>query len=365
MKILISSVYHISKYCGGNEQYLHHLAEELVKQGNEVEYIAEEYSKSKGNKFKYKKISANVFNLLGKPLPGLKWFSVLKRKRYDVVHVSGSGLPTLFLAWVAKNIYKIPTVMTYQADTNPKGLIMVGAWFENWMIPRSFDKLIATTPTYKNKLNKKFNNISVEFVPMMVAKHFYMKQGDRKIRKQGNKKMILFVGKLDQHHYYKGLDVLIEAVSKLPKDYQLIVIGEGETKTEYQQQAKELNIDKRINFAGYVENEEMPSYFENADVFVLPSDSDSEGFGLVLIEAMKCGVPTITTTAIGSAEWFFQNKVTTLVEPKNAVILAEAIRNDVEKIDLKKIDRAKKFSEKFNQEEMGRNTIEIYKSLIK
>jgi len=105
----------------------------------------------------------------------------------------------------------------------------------------------------------------------------------RAIRVDGDVKVLLFVGRLDRPHYYKGLDLLLEAMKFLDSDTILLVVGDGELKPHYQELARACGVDGRVRFAGFVPDEELAAYYAASDLLVLPSTSESEGFGLVLL----------------------------------------------------------------------------------
>jgi glycosyltransferase involved in cell wall biosynthesis len=118
--------------------------------------------------------------------------------------------------------------------------------------------------------------------------------------KKGSRKTILFVGIMDSWHWYKRVDLLIRAHAKLlaeGKDYELHLVGRGDLIPELQALAKELGSDHRIKFLGSPEDDEIPAIFRSADLFVLPSPTNIESFGIVLLEAMASHLPAITSTA--------------------------------------------------------------------
>jgi len=112
-------------------------------------------------------------------------------------------------------------------------------------------------------------------------------------------KVILYVGRLTER---KGVRHLVEAYRQLRKDYRdvsLLILGYG-----YQEQGlKELCRSQSIPdvyFVDHVETDKMPRFYGIADLFVLPSRRDT--WGLVLNEAMACGLPVITTRKVGASE---------------------------------------------------------------
>lgn len=111
--------------------------------------------------------------------------------------------------------------------------------------------------------------------------------------------IILLVATLDRAHYFKGVDVLLEALAALPAAYRAIIVGEGNLRASYQDQAQRLGLDGRAHFAGRVADADLPDFYRLADVTVLPSTTMGEAFGLVLVESMACATPVIASSLPG------------------------------------------------------------------
>lgn len=137
----------------------------------------------------------------------------------------------------------------------------------------------------------------------------------------GNK-TILFVGALDKAHYFKGVDVLLGAMKNLK--YKLIIVGDGDLRSHYEEKVKKLKINDRIFFAGRVSDEKLSEYYQKADVFVLPSIDKSEAYGMVLLEAMANGLPVIASNLPGVRGLVGKDRGL-LVEPGNARELTQAL----------------------------------------
>lgn len=115
-----------------------------------------------------------------------------------------------------------------------------------------------------------------------------------------NKIQILFVGGLDQAHYFKGLNILLQALAKLDKYlWRLNIVGDGDLKEEYLKSCAKLNIEDSVKFKGRLSEEELIDYYQNSHFLVLPSINAHEAFGLVLIEALACGLPVIASHLAG------------------------------------------------------------------
>ncbi len=94
----------------------------------------------------------------------------------------------------------------------------------------------------------------------------------------------------------KGVDVLIQAVAGLPDDWQLRLVGDGVMRPQLQRLVQQLSVSERIAFLPRLGSTDMPQFYRQLHVLVLPSRERpnwKEQFGRVLIEAMACGVPVI------------------------------------------------------------------------
>lgn len=98
---------------------------------------------------------------------------------------------------------------------------------------------------------------------------------------------------LGRHVYYKGFDVLVEALQHT--DAFLILGGDGPLRIQLEQQVASLGLSGRVLFSGRIPEEDLAAYFHACDVFCLPSVEPSEAFGLVQLEAMACGKPVVCT----------------------------------------------------------------------
>lgn len=137
---------------------------------------------------------------------------------------------------------------------------------------------------------------------------------------------MLFVGALDAAHYSKGVTVLLEACSRLEGAYALVLIGDGDMRTSYEQRARELGITDHVLFVGSVAHDDLPRWYAHARCLVLPSTDSTEAFGVVIIEAGASGVPSIATNLPGVRSVIEDGETGFLVEPSNVSNLTEKIQ---------------------------------------
>lgn len=135
----------------------------------------------------------------------------------------------------------------------------------------------------------------------------------------------LLVAGLDRAHYFKGVNVFLAALAKLPADVKGVIVGDGDLRLTYEAQARELGLDGRVIFAGRVAAGDLPDYYRLAHVTVLPSVTMGEAFGLVLIEALASATPVIASALPGVRSVVNHGVDGLLVAPNNAAQLADAL----------------------------------------
>ena len=105
----------------------------------------------------------------------------------------------------------------------------------------------------------------------------------------GNQPLVFALGR---HVGYKGFDVLIRAMAQLPQTH-LALGGTGPLLAQHQTLARELGLGERVQFPGRIADADLPAWYHACNVFCLPSVGQTEGFGLVQLEAMACGKPVV------------------------------------------------------------------------
>ncbi len=142
-----------------------------------------------------------------------------------------------------------------------------------------------------------------------------------------NQRQLLFVGGLDRAHYFKGLEVLFIALSKLKtKNWKLVIVGEGDRRKHYEKLSEKLALTKKIEFRGKLSATDLIRTYQEADLLLLPSINTNEAFGLVIIEALACGVPVIASNLPGVRQVFNNEQEGLLVNPGNS----EDLKNKLE-----------------------------------
>jgi glycosyltransferase involved in cell wall biosynthesis len=110
----------------------------------------------------------------------------------------------------------------------------------------------------------------------------------------GDAVVAAFVATLDRAHHFKRLDVAIEALARANHPVHVVVAGEGELLEGYRAAAREAGVGDRVHFLGRLPQVQLPEVLRASDLMLLTTEPP-ESFGIVLIEAMACGLPAVVT----------------------------------------------------------------------
>ncbi len=259
-------------------------------------------------------------------------FAVAAREKPAIIHAHWI-LPQGFAAAIVSKLLGIPFVVTAHAgDVFPLNTPLFR------LLSRfSINSAAAVTvnSSYTKAAVAKISALrSISVIPMGVDLKLFSSSpasAAAAIRKKYSVrgKMLLFVGRLAEK---KGVAYLISAMKGIVKafpDCKLVVVGYGPEKAALVQQARQLGLSSSVIFAGSIPNHQLPPYYKAADVFVLPSivDSrgDTEGLGVVLLEAIAAGTPVVASNVGGIPDVVIDKKTGLLVGQKNTRSLALAV----------------------------------------
>jgi glycosyltransferase involved in cell wall biosynthesis len=166
--------------------------------------------------------------------------------------------------------------------------------------------------------------------------------------------------------YKNGIDTLMDcANSVIRKNRKIVflVVGNGPDLNSVRLEIKRLGIESNFRLVGFVSDQDLPSYYNSADLFVLPSKS-GEGLPLVVLEAMASGLPVIATN-VGGIKEILIDDYGQLVPPNRPDLLATSVLDLVEINDApRKKELRARVEEKFNWETNVERLVEIYEELI-
>ncbi len=174
-------------------------------------------------------------------------------------------------------------------------------------------------------------------------------------------RFLLFVGTLEPR---KNVVRLIEAYARLPKERPPLVLvgGKGWLYDQIFARVEALNLASQVHFAGYVLAEDLPLWYNAADLFVYPSLY--EGFGLPPLEAMACGTAVITSTASSLPE--VVGKAGLMVDPADTEALAAAMEQVLTARDIREQMQAEGLAraQGFSWEKSAQRTVDSYRRAL-
>jgi glycosyltransferase involved in cell wall biosynthesis len=174
-------------------------------------------------------------------------------------------------------------------------------------------------------------------------------------------RFILFVGTLEPR---KNVVRLIEAYARLPKERPPLVLvgGKGWLYDQIFARVEALNLSNQVHFAGYVLAEDLPLWYNAADLFVYPSLY--EGFGLPPLEAMACGTAVITSTASSLPE--VVGTAGQMVDPTDTQALATAMEQVLTARDVREQMQAAGLAQAqgFSWERAAQGTVDSYRRAL-
>lgn len=288
---------------GGLERHVQLLSKGLAAQGIDVVNLVAASGIDGSDEFLdgYRLVRVpsfgTVFSTAMAPALVLKALTLHREKPFDVIHLHFpdplSHLAALFLP------ASIKRVITWHSDiVRQKRLLSLYRPLLQRFTRRA-DALVAATQMHyesstqipadlpvmrRHVIPYGLNYESLELTPSLVALR-------DAIRSKANGRPVLFG--LGRHVYYKGFNVLIEAMQQV--DALLVLGGDGPLRVELEALAVQSGVAGKIWFTGRLPEKDLPAYFHACDLFCLPSVAQSEAFGLVQLEAMACGKPVVCT----------------------------------------------------------------------
>ena len=147
----------------------------------------------------------------------------------------------------------------------------------------------------------------------------------------GDGPVLMTMGRLVGQGRRKGFDRVLEVIPDLVDvypDLEYLVAGKGPDRSRLEDKAYKLGVQDHVVFAGYVPESEKADYFRLADLYVMPSEG--EGFGLVILEALACGVPAIGSTSDGTSEALQYGRFGSVIDPGDSDALIAAVRDVID-----------------------------------
>ncbi|MCX5796864.1 MAG: glycosyltransferase [Elusimicrobia bacterium] len=289
--------------------------------------------------------------------PGLAWR--IRKTPADIVHLHHPN-PFAVLAYLASG-HPGKLVISYHSDIVRQKIL--GAFFMPILgiALRRASAIIATSRQYvdSSAVLRKYSARCV-VIPLSIDPRRFEERDEgevSRIRERFGPRLLLAVGRLVS---YKGFGYLIEAMSRV--NGRLLLIGDGPLRQELETLVLVRGLRDRVSFLSNVSD--LRPYYQAADVFVLPSITRAEAFGIVQLEAMACGVPVVNTALATGVQFVSPDGLTGMtVPPGDSAALAGAINRLVDDRGLcdrlGSAGRQRVFRE-FSLGDTARRTLDLY-----
>jgi glycosyltransferase involved in cell wall biosynthesis len=358
---------------GGIEQVMRHLATAAINAGHRVSAVVSRPSGVPAKELfkgteEYR--TPFLFKMFKVPIMP-NYYKCLASLNPDIIHAYGTLPNVSDVAILYASKHNKPSILHYQYDGNADswiGKILAGVYnlSINRYTAQKATRVIATSHSYEETSSVLKSVLKkVEIIPNGVSMDLFNQSiEDNNIRGKYNipaGRIILFAGRLVK---YKGTGYLIRAMKHV-KGANLVIAGTGEEERNLKKLVYQLNLSN-VKFVGLIANEELPYFHKISDLFVLPSITRNENFGIVALEAMACGKPVVASDLPGVRE-LVTEECGIKVKPKDITGLASAINMLLgdyalsEKMGI----AARKNAEKYSWDSISQRILEIYEELVK
>lgn len=281
-------------------------------------------------------------------------------KKFDIVHINWP-FPHILFGIIAKAVSRCRVFATFYGLEirwlKKRFPFMVKPF--SWMINRA-DVVTAIS----NHTASELKGIVKKEIPIIPFSITVESQGGY----VSDENFILFVGR---HVERKGVHILIEAFKLIHREisHNLVIVGDGPERKNWEKMSQNYGLSDRIRFTGWVSKEELHNYYRTCSFFVLPAiydkHGDTEGLGVVMIEAMNYSKPVIASNVGGITDVVINGQNGILVKDNDPQALCQAIKELAQNKELYKklsANAKKSIDEMFNWDKIVSKLIGLYEA---
>ncbi|MDO9578467.1 MAG: glycosyltransferase [Candidatus Cloacimonadales bacterium] len=263
--------------------------------------------------------------------------NLYKNKEFDIIHAH-TLLPSGYVAYKLSKLRNVPYIVTthgadfYKCISHVSKLRNIKPYCNKEIsmvreVLQNANSIICVSNKFAEDVSTFCPNAKIQIIPNDYRSDIFFPQDKLLCRKElripNNKKIIISVGNFVEVKGHKYILQALPAIIDKHKDILLLLIGGGELKKKYIKTCEQLNLKKHVRIMDRLKHEELAIWYNIADIFVLPSVNET--FGVVLLEALACGLPVIATSTSGPSQIISDSIDGLFVPIKNSNAISETV----------------------------------------
>lgn len=373
----MANIVHFGKYYkpdnGGIESVTLSLARGASLAGYNVTVVCFANNSSEGLEFLdgVKVLRSFAFRLIASQPVGLRYFMdcIRSAKGADLVHLH---MPNMLAAFCALLIApKVRLLVHWHSDVIDKGFLGKLLFPLQYLLLLRADVVVATSSSYvDSSFFLSHFGAKVKVIPIGIdakkAPKLLIRLPEKLDIFINENKVILAIGRLVP---YKGFEFLILAAKNLVPDARLVIVGDGPLRMSLEALIKDSFLEDRVMLAGRLDDHQLNLLLHRASVYCMTSINKAEAFGVVMLEAMSCGLPVVATNIVGSGvPWVNQHGYSglnvaikdskSLAQACNQILRSESLRSQFSQ------GAKQRFYNEFTADIAIYRTLNLYNSLL-
>ena len=319
--------------------------------------------------FRKSRDAATFISMLSYVITGFfKGIKLARKNKYDVINTH-FAVPSGPLGYILGKIFSIPNVLSLHGGDiyDPSKKLsphdsFIFSRIVRFILNRASRIVAQSSNTRENAVKYYSPNKEVSIIPLAFHEPLTSKVDRKSLGLKSDAFYLITVGRLIKR---KSIQTMLQALSAVENEkIRLLIVGDGPEREYLENITKQNKIEDRVEFLGYLEDDDKLKYIMNSNIFILTSLH--EGFGIVFMEAMCYGLPVVCTNHGGQVDFLKNNENAVLIDVGDV----EACRKGIEELFSNK-ELYKKCSDNnilkvkdFYAEKVASQYINIFKELI-